>query len=119
MRDNDMATDEKAPTDQPGVVKTGAKGFKSVLGFIDKFNYDWVLSLASGLAFNLMVATIPIIVAVLALAGFLFGGLNPSIQEQLIQQIQHMFPEPIPSQEIIGLALNTLNQDAGALALIA
>jgi membrane protein len=114
-----MSSDEKASTDQPGAVKVGVKGFKSVLGFIDKFNYDWVLSLASGLAFNLMVATIPIIVAVLALAGFLFGGLNPSIQEQLIQQIQQMFPEPIPSQEIIGLALNTLNKDAGALALIA
>src|SRR5438270_13792361 len=30
-----------------------------------------------------------------------------------------MFPEPIPSQEIIGLALNTLNKDAGALGIIA
>lgn len=114
-----MATDEKATADQPGVVKTGVKGFKSLMGFIDKFNYDWVLSLASGLAFNLMVATIPIIIAVLALAGFIFGGLNPSIQEQLIQQILQMFPEPLPSQEIVGLALNTLNKDAGALGLIA
>ena len=114
-----MATDEKATADQPGVVKTGVKGFKSVLGFIDKFNYDWVLSLASGLAFNLMVATIPLIIAILALAGFIFGGLNPSIQEQLVQEIQQLFPPPLPSQEIVGLALNTLNQDAGALTLIA
>src|SRR5215831_5182600 len=114
-----MAPDDKASTAQPGVVKTGVKGFKSLMGFIDKFNYDWVLSLASGLAFNLMVDTIPIIIAILALAGFLFGGLNPSIQEQLILQIQQMFPEPIPSQEIIGLALNTLNKDAGTLGLIA
>ena len=114
-----MATDEKAPADQPGVVKPGAKGFKSVLGFIDKFNYDWVLSLASGLAFNLMVATIPLIIAILALVGFIFGGLNPAIQEQLVQEIQQLFPPPLPSQEIVGLALNTLNQDAGALALIA
>jgi YihY family inner membrane protein len=114
-----MATEENATADQPGVVKTGVKSFKSLMGFIDKFNYDWVLSLASGLAFNLMVATIPIIIAVLALAGFLFGGLNPSIQEQLIQQITQMFPEPIPSQEIIGLALDTLNKNAGALGLVA
>jgi membrane protein len=114
-----MATDEKESTVQPGVVKTGVKGFKSLMGFIDKFNYDWVLSLASGLAFNLMVATIPIIIAILALAGLIFGRLNPSIQEQLIQQIQQIFPEPIPTQEIIGLALNTLNQDAGALGIIA
>ena len=114
-----MATDEKASTEQPVVVKTGVKGFKSLMGFIDKFNYDWVLSLASGLAFNLMVATIPIIVAILALAGFIFGGLNPSIQEQLVKEIQQLFPPPLPSQEIVGLALNTLNQDAGTLGLIA
>ncbi len=114
-----MATDEKASSEAPGVLKTGIKGFYSMMGFINKFNYDWVLSLASGLAFNLMVATIPIIIAILALAGFIFGGLNPSIQERLIQQIQQMFPPPIPSQEIVGLALNTLNKDAGALGIIA
>jgi membrane protein len=114
-----MATDEKASSETPGVVKAGVKGFKSITGFIDKFNYDWVLSLASGLAFNLMVAIIPILIAILALAGFIFGGLNPSIQEQLIQQIQQIFPPPLPSQEIVGLALNTLNKDAGALGLIA
>ena len=110
-----MATDEKAQSTAPGVVK----GFKSILAFISKFNYDWVLSLASGLAFNLMVAIIPLIIAIIALAGFIFGGLNPSIQEQLIQQIQHIFPPPIPSQEVVGLALNTLNKDAGALGIIA
>ena len=114
-----MASNEKATPDTPGVAKASIKGFKSIMGFIDKFNYDWVLSLASGLAFNLMVATIPIIIAILALVGFIFGGLNPSIQEQLIQQIQQIFPPPIPSQEIIGLALNTLNKDAGVLGLIA
>ena len=114
-----MATEEKAASNTRGVVKTIVKGFNSVMGFIDKFNYDWVLSLASGLAFNLMVATIPIIIAILALAGFIFGGLNPSIQQQLIQQIQQIFPPPIPSEEVVGLALNTLNKDAGALGLIA
>ena len=114
-----MATDEKAPSTTPGVVKTSVKGFKSLQGFITKFNNDWVLSLASGLAFNLMVAIIPIIIAMIALAGFIYGGLNPAIQEELILHMQSAFPPPIPSQEIIGLALNTLNQDAGVLALIA
>lgn len=66
-----------------------------------------------------MVAIIPIIIAIIALAGFIYGGLNPAIQEELIHHIQSIFPPPIPSQEIIGLALNTLNQDAGVLALIA
>ncbi|HWZ19030.1 MAG TPA: YihY/virulence factor BrkB family protein [Ktedonobacteraceae bacterium] len=114
-----MASDEKVAPDTPGVAKAGVKGIKSITGFINKFNYDWVLSLASGLAFNLMVAIIPFLIAILALVGFIFGGLNPSIQEQLVQQIQQIFPPPLPSQEIIGLALNTLNKDAGVLGLIA
>jgi membrane protein len=101
------------------VAQTAVKGFKSILAFITKFNNDWVLSFASGLAFNIMVAIIPIIIAMIALAGFIYGGLNPAIQEELIQHIQSAFPPPIPSQELIGLALNTLNQDAGVLALIA
>ena len=96
-----------------------SKGSHRLLAFITKFNNDWVLSFASGLAFNLMVAIIPIIIAMIALAGFIYGGLNPAIQEELIQHIQSAFPPPLPSQEIIGLALNTLNQDAGVLALIA
>ena len=114
-----MATDEKAPSTTPAVVKTSVKGFKSLRAFITKFNNDWVLSLASGLAFNLMVAIIPIIIAIIALAGFIYGGLNPAIQEELIKHIQSIFPPPIPSQEIVGLALNTLNQDAGVLGIIA
>ena len=101
------------------VAQTTVKGFKSIQAFITKFNNDWVLSLASGLAFNLMVAIIPIIIAMIALAGFIYGGLNPAIQEELIQHIQSIFPPPIPSQEIVGLALNTLSQDAGVLAIIA
>src|SRR4249920_2708250 len=115
-----MATGGNAsPPTSTNVAQIPVKGFKSLLSFINKFNYDWVLSLASGLAFNLMVAIIPFLIAILALVGFIFGGLNPSIQEQLVQQIQQIFPPPLPSQEIIGLALNTLNKDAGVLGLIA
>jgi membrane protein len=101
------------------VKKTTVKGVTSLQAFIAKFNNDWVLSFASGLAFNLMTALIPIIIAIIALAGFIYGGLNPAIQEELIQHMQSLFPPPLPSQEIIGLALNTLNQDASVLALIA
>ncbi len=101
------------------VKQTTVKGFKSLQAFMTKFNNDWVLSFASGLAYNLMVALIPIIIAIIALAGFIYGGLNPAIQEELIQHIQSLFPQPIPSQEVVGLALNTLNQDAGVLTIIA
>jgi membrane protein len=115
-----MATERKALSSRFAKVgQTIVKGLKSLQSFIAKFNNDWVLSLASGLAFNLMVAIIPIIIAIVALAVLIYGGLNPSIQEELIQNIQQLFPPPIPSQEVVGLALNTLNKNAGILGIIA
>lgn len=120
-----MSTHKKVPVtgrDQPTspeVVQTAVKGFNSVQSFITKFNNDWVMSLASGLAFSLMVAIIPLLIAMLALVGIIYGRLGPLIQQKLIAYIQHSFPPPIPSQEIIELALNALNKDAGILGIIA
>lgn len=102
-----------------GVAQATVKGFKSLQSFLTKFNNDWVLSLASGLAFNLMVAIIPLLIALIALVGVVYGGLDPQVQQELITHIQHLFPPPIPSQEVVGLALNALNRDAGSLELIA
>jgi membrane protein len=101
------------------VVQTAGKGFKSIRDFVTKINNDWVLGFASGIAFNLLVAIIPITIALIALVGFIYGDLNPNLQQEFIKQIQHVFPEPIPSQEIVGLALASLNKNAGLLGLIA
>lgn len=107
-----------ADTDRT-MVQTATKGVKSLKAFLAKVNNDWVLSLASGLAFNLLVATIPIIVAVISLAGFIYGGLDPMVKEELIAIIQKAFPPPIPSEEIVSQALDSLNKNAGLLGLIA
>jgi membrane protein len=112
------ATD-KEQTTSPEVVQAAVKGFKSLQSFITKFNNDWVLSLASGLAFNLMVAIIPLLIAMIALVGIIYGRLASSVQQELITYIQHVFPPPIPSQQSVGLALNALNNDAGMLGIIA
>jgi membrane protein len=101
------------------VVQASASGFKSLLACWTKLNNDWILNFASGLAFNLIVALIPITVALISLAGFLYGRLDPSIQADLITFIQHAFPPPIPSEEIVSLALDTLNKNAGVLGIIA
>ncbi len=91
-------TDHPTSSDAP---QTPPTGFKSLLACWTKLNNDWVLSFASGLAFNLIVALIPITIAMIALAGFLYGRLDPTIQADLITTIQHAFPEPIPSEEIV------------------
>jgi uncharacterized BrkB/YihY/UPF0761 family membrane protein len=61
------------PSNPLAVKQTAVKGFTSLQAFITKFNNDWVLSFASGLAFNLIVAIIPIIIAIVALAGFILS----------------------------------------------
>ena len=106
-------------TDDQVVVQTTEKGFKSMRDFVTKINNDWVLSFASGIAFNLLVALIPIIMALISLAGFIYGGLDPHVKQYLIQHIQNAFPPPIPSKEIVSVALDSLNKSAGFLGIIA
>ena len=48
-----------------------------------------------------------------------YGRLDTSVQQELITHIQHMFPPPIPSQQVVELALNALNNDARILEIIA
>jgi len=109
----------KEQSTSPEVVQTAVKGVKSLQAFITKFNNDWIFSSASCLAFSLMVATIPLLIAIIALAGIIYGRLDPSIQQELIIYIQHALPPPIPSEEVVGLALSALNNDAGVLEIIA
>ena len=76
------------------------------------------MNFATGLVFTLLVATIPIVTAVISLAGFIYGALGATVQEDIIKHIQHIFPPPIPSEEIVSLALNSLNKNAGFLGII-
>ncbi len=120
-----MTTNNQTPpikTDRSkftGVVQAAGKGAKSLQAFWAKINNDWIFNFASGLAYTLIVALIPIIIAIIALAGFIYGGLDPTVKAGIINSIQNAFPPPIPSKEIVSLALDSLNKDAGILGIIA
>ena len=45
---------------------------KTIQAFWTKFNNDWVMNFAAGLAFNLITAMIPILIAIIAIAGLIF-----------------------------------------------
>jgi uncharacterized BrkB/YihY/UPF0761 family membrane protein len=62
--------------------QTAEKGVKSFQAFWTKCNNDWVMNFATGLAFNLITAIFPI--AIIAIAGFIFGSFDPSFQGNLI-----------------------------------
>jgi membrane protein len=99
--------------------QTAKKDIKSLQAFWTKFNNDWVMNFASGLAFNLITAIFPIVIAIIAIAGFIFGGLDPAIRDNLINSIQNVFPPPINQGNILGPALKSLSKNAGFLAIIA
>ncbi len=120
-----MATQSKEPsthTEQQitsEVKQTAEKDVKSLQAFWTKFNNDWVMNFAAGLAFNLITAIFPIVIAIIAIAGFIFGGLDPTFRDNLINSIQNVFPPPINQGNILGPALTSLSKNAGFLAIIA
>lgn len=98
------------------VEQDAKKGAKSLRGFFDKFNNDWVMNFASALAFNLITAILPILIAIVAIVGLTFGRLNPTAKSQLLDQLSKIFPS---SGAFLILALASLKRSAGTLSIIA
>src|SRR5260370_24250539 len=117
-----MATQTKVHTEHrpPEAVQTAQKGAKSLQEFWTKFNNDWVMSFAAGLAFNLITAIFPILIAILGIAGLALRQLSPSAEAELKTSLQHLLPAQLASQSnFLTLPLNTLNKSAGFLLVIA
>src|SRR5229473_8579072 len=92
------------------------KGVESLKDFFNKFNNDWVMSFASALAFNLITAILPILIAIIAIVGFVFGNLDPTAESQLLDHLKVIFPG---SGNFLQLALASLNKNAGILSVVA
>lgn len=110
-----MATDTEHHL-KTDVEHDAKKGAKSLKGFFDKFNNDWVMNFASALAFNLITAILPILIAIVAIVGLTYGQLDPTAESQLIDHLKHIFPS---SGDFLILALASLNKNAGILSIIA
>src|SRR5579871_6684904 len=106
-------TEQHTAKDAKQDVKQGAKSF---IGFFNKFNNDWVMNFASALAFNLITAILPILIAILAIVGFTVGNLSPATEKQLMDRLSSIFPA---SGNFLSLALTSLSHSAGFLAIIA
>jgi len=120
-----MATQIKEPQTHSEPQKTSEakqtikKNAQSLQAFWTKFNNDWVMNFASGLAFNLITAIFPIAVALIAIVGIIFGRYDPSIKHNLIIQIEQFFAQQTSSSNILEPALNTLSKNAGFLLFLA
>lgn len=95
------------------------KGHRRIREFMAKFNHDWMMISAAGLAYSLMVAVVPMGIAVVAILGLTLGNLNPAAQAELLNRIKNVFPSAISSQDILQPALTKLKTSAGFLSMLA
>src|SRR5579863_10511628 len=101
---------------KPEVEQDAKQSVKSLMGFFNKFNNDWVMNFASALAFNLITALLPILIAILGVVGLIFGHLDPKAASQLQDYLKRIFPA---SGDFVTLALTQLNHYAGFFVIVA
>lgn len=95
------------------------KNARPLQDLFNKFNNDWNMSSASGLAYNLMTAMVPIVIALVAVFGLTVGNLDARATSDLIARIQQVFPGTGHATDIISIALKSLSQRAGILGILA
>ena len=102
-----------------GVVHTAERGTKPVQAFVTKFTNDWSMNLAAALAYNLLMAVFPLVLALFSLLGLILGTLNPSAYDQLRGQVIHVFPAATSASTLLDAAFTQLKRNAGVLGMIA
>src|SRR5258708_16055030 len=113
-------TQEKNNT-TPAVVGKVEKQAKTFKEFITKFNNDWFMNFAGLIAYNLLLAMLPLAIALLAILGFNFGNLNQGALQNIVNQLAQSLPGAASSgsQQALTLAIKQLSKSAGILGLIA
>ncbi len=96
------------------VMKRKARPF---LAFLIRFNNDWSLNLAGIIAFNLLLAMLPIAIVLIAILGFVLrlpGALN-----YIVKSLAGIFPGVTAQQNAISLAFKELSNQSGVLLVFA
>lgn len=84
---------------------------------VTKSNNDWILNLASVIAFNLLMAMLPIAILLIALLGVFLQ--NPAIESTVITNIDRLFPGLTGQQNAINLAIQSLKNVSTPLLIFA
>jgi YihY family inner membrane protein len=89
---------------------------QTLWAFYAKLNSDWIFALSGLLAYNLLMSIFPILLVLIAVAGFTLGALSPGIREALIAGIVAQLP-PGVGQPIVDAVLASLSQSAGIVLI--
>src|SRR5438034_6070396 len=84
--------------------------------FFTKFNNDWSMTFGGALAYSLLTAVVPIVIALISILGFILG--SSQVQESM-QIATRILPALSSQQDAIQRGLNQLSSQASFLALIA
>jgi YihY family inner membrane protein len=101
-----------------GVVSGIKEEAKPVQQFATKFTNDWSMNLSAALAYNLMLATVPIFIVLLSVLGFVLGFLGPNATNSVFASITKVLPPQVNGGQIIQGARNQLQQSSGILGII-
>lgn len=111
----------KYQTRAQAAMKEAHPAVKALLGFFRKFGNDWATTFAGALAYSLITALVPIAVALVAIAGFIFSAMIKDPNS--VKAIYHVI-DNIPGLGGLKESLQSsvavrLSASAGPLALIA
>jgi membrane protein len=88
------------------------------LDFWTKVNNDWIFNLAGLLAYNFIVALVPLLIVVLGSVGLFLGRQSEEALNILIATIEQFLPSNIGISELITAVIESLKNSAGILLVI-
>lgn len=120
-----MASTAGYPLDQRGraapsrrresMISRARTGAKPALNFWSKVSNDWVFNLSGMLAYNILMSLFPILLVLLAVAGFILGALAPAQADALRGQLSGALPG---GSQLIGAIYRQLSDSAGVLLVV-
>jgi len=90
-----------------------------LLKFYVKFNNDWSWNNAAGLAYNLLLAMFPLVIALISILGFFLRTLDPTAYQQEINTLTGASSSLAEVKPLAVAALRDLQRNAGILGIIA
>ena len=102
-----------------GVVQTVEKEVKPLQALLRKFSNDWSMTLSAALAYNILLATFPILVALLAVLGLLLGAFGQNASGLVLQALTNALPKEIGAANIVRGVEQNLARSSVLLSIIA
>jgi YihY family inner membrane protein len=114
-----MKTDPKQHDKGSEAVQAVEKDVKPLQALLRKFSNDWSMNLSAALAYNILLATFPLLVALLAILGLLLSSFSRDASALVLQALSSVLPKEINAASIVRGVEQNLTRSSGLLSLIA